>query len=405
MMDFNVKRPILHTHQHLQRLSSNNCETARSRWRQQRLRDLQGPTPKFSLPVGKRSIGDLTALLKPKFEEQSFEENFLQWEYGVARYELDNGQALPDTVKIAFLLSETKGALQQHLQLRAGQVTTYAAMRSIVVEYYRATTTPSKLKMMHNPSTNNYNGPQPMDIGMTWKGYKGKGKGKKKGKGKGFKGKSKGKISGKGKDTGKGYGGGYGQTGKGKGKDSNGGKDNSKGKGKAPVCYKCNRTGHFARDCRMPIYQIQQQDDYNHDATYDWYSYTYNDQQQVNDTHQPLAIVNTSQQQAPATTGQQQQPITYKIGTAKGGGVLMVGNTHTYQSTSTNVNTDKDVLLYPPTQDQLTESTTQQLPIAPIKTTTSYMHMDVDHTLVDSGAATHVCPSWSIYTTTLHSYR
>ena len=159
---------------------------------------------RFSLPVGTRSIGYLTTLLKPKFEEQSFEENFLQWEYDVARYELDNGQALPDTVKIAILLNETKGALQQHLQLRAGQVTTYAAMRSIVVEYYRATTTLSKLKMMHNPSTNNYNGPQPMDIGMTWKGYKGKGKGKYKGKnnkgrGKGYKGKSKGRRQAKGR--------------------------------------------------------------------------------------------------------------------------------------------------------------------------------------------------------------
>ena len=135
------------------------------------------------------------------------------------------------------------GALQQHLQLRAGQVATYSAMRSIVVEYYRATTTPSKLKMMHNPTTNNYYGPQPMDIGKTWKGYKGKGKGKNnKGKGKGYKGKSKGKRTGKGKDTGKGYGGGYGQTGKGKGKDYNG------GKGKGPICYKCNPAGHFARD-------------------------------------------------------------------------------------------------------------------------------------------------------------
>ena len=152
----------------------------------------------------------------------------------------------------------------------------------------------------------------------------------------------------------------------------------------------------------MPIYQIQQQDDYNHDATYDWYngsydtswhSYNFHDQQQVIDTYQQPAIVDTSQQQAPATTGQQQQPITYKIGTVKEASVLMVGNTHTYQSTSTNVNTDKDVLLYPPTQDQLNESTTQQLPIAPTKTTTSYMHKDVGHILVDSGAATHVCPN------------
>ena len=172
---------------------------------------------RFSLPFGARSIGYLTTLLKPKFEEQSFEENFLQWEYDVAGYELDNGQALPDTVKIAILLNETKGALQQHLQLRAGLVTTYAAMRSIVVEYYRATTTLSKLKMMHNPSANNYSGPQPMEIGMTWKGYKGKGKGKfkgrnYKGKGKGTKGKGKAKPTGKEKDTGKGYGGSYEQS-------------------------------------------------------------------------------------------------------------------------------------------------------------------------------------------------
>ena len=348
---------------------------------------------RFSLPVGTRSIGYLTTWLKPKFEEQSFEENFLQWEYDVARYELDNGQALPDTVKIAILLNETKGALQQHLQRRAGQVTTYAAMRSIVVEYNRATTTLSKLKMMHHPSTNNYDGPQPMDIGMTWKGYKGKGKG--------YKGKSQGKMIGKGKDTGKGYGGGYGQIGKGKGKDYNGGKDNNKGKGKGPVCYKCNRTGHFARDCRMPIYQIQQQDDDNHDATYDWYngnydnswhSYNFHDQQQVNNTNSQLAIVDTSQQQAPTTAGQQQQTINHQIGTVKEGNVLMVGNSHTYHSTLTNVNTDKDVLLFPPTQEQLNESTTQQLPIAPTKTTASYVHMDIDHILVDSGAATHVCP-------------
>ena len=79
---------------------------------------------RFSIPIGTRSIGYLTTLLKPKFEEQTFEENFLQWEYDVARYELDNGQSLPDTVKIAILLNETKGALQQDLQLRAGQVTT-----------------------------------------------------------------------------------------------------------------------------------------------------------------------------------------------------------------------------------------------------------------------------------------
>ena len=50
---------------------------------------------RFSRPIGTRSIGYLTTLLKP-FEEQTLEENFLQWEYDVARHEFDNGQALPD---------------------------------------------------------------------------------------------------------------------------------------------------------------------------------------------------------------------------------------------------------------------------------------------------------------------
>ena len=73
---------------------------------------------RFSLPVGTRSVGHLTKLLKPSFSEQQFEEQFLQWEYDVNRYERDNGAALPDGVKIAVLLNETNGALQQHLQLR-----------------------------------------------------------------------------------------------------------------------------------------------------------------------------------------------------------------------------------------------------------------------------------------------
>ena len=44
-MDFNVKGPTLCTHQHMQRLSRYSCEATRGRWRQQQLRDLQGPTP------------------------------------------------------------------------------------------------------------------------------------------------------------------------------------------------------------------------------------------------------------------------------------------------------------------------------------------------------------------------
>ena len=60
-----------------------------------------------------------------------------------------------------------------------------------------------------------------------------------------------------------------------------------------------------------------------------WYSHNFNDHQQVNDTHQQLAIANTSPQQAPATTGQQQQPTTYHIGTVKGRGSVPWCEIHT----------------------------------------------------------------------------
>ena len=135
---------------------------------------------RFSLPLGTRSIGYLTSLLKPKFDDHKFEESFLQWEFELAKYERDNGGQLPDNVKIAVLLNETKGALQQHLQLRSGTVTTYQEIRNIIIEYYRATSAISRMK-----SIKDYNGPQPMDIGAYTKGKGKKGKGKKGKKGKG----------------------------------------------------------------------------------------------------------------------------------------------------------------------------------------------------------------------------
>ena len=92
---------------------------------------------RFSLPVGTRSVGYLTKLLEPTFNEAQFEEQFLQWEYDINRYEKDNGTALPDGIKIAILLNKTKGALQQHLQLRAGQITNYIEIRALILDYSR----------------------------------------------------------------------------------------------------------------------------------------------------------------------------------------------------------------------------------------------------------------------------
>ena len=82
-------------------LASNGLET----WRQLVIR--------FSIPVGTRSIGYLTKLLKPSFDESKFEEAFATWEFEINRYERDNSAILPDNIKIAVLLNETRG-LEEH---------------------------------------------------------------------------------------------------------------------------------------------------------------------------------------------------------------------------------------------------------------------------------------------------
>ena len=164
-------------------INANGFET----WRQLHRR--------FSIPVGTRSIGYLTKLLKPSFDEHRFEEAFASWEFEVNRYERENTVNIPDSIKIAILLNETKGALQQHLQLTASNVRDYNAVREIIIEYYRTTASFTRMQQLqdYNPNSsstgNNNQGPTPMDIGATyhssWKGNKGKGKkGHHKGKGK-----------------------------------------------------------------------------------------------------------------------------------------------------------------------------------------------------------------------------
>ena len=63
---------------------------------------------RFALPIGTRSIGYLTRLLKPTFDTNNFEESFSVWEFELNKYERDNNTQLPDAVKIAVLLNETR---------------------------------------------------------------------------------------------------------------------------------------------------------------------------------------------------------------------------------------------------------------------------------------------------------
>ena len=107
-------------------------------WRQLHVR--------FMIPTGTRGIGYLTRLLKPTFDQHNFEESFTQWEYEVNRFETDNQSPLPDAVKVAILLNETKGSLQQHLQLQAGTNPTYTHIRTTIMEYYKSITAFSRMQ-------------------------------------------------------------------------------------------------------------------------------------------------------------------------------------------------------------------------------------------------------------------
>ena len=88
---------------------------------------------KFSTPLGARSTGCPTKLLKPTFDHNNFEESFSNWEFELQRYENDNTTRLPDQVKIAVLMNETRGPLQQGSTPQCGN-------SSIIMEYYRTTT-------------------------------------------------------------------------------------------------------------------------------------------------------------------------------------------------------------------------------------------------------------------------
>ena len=57
---------------------------------------------RYSIPLGTRSVGYLTRLRKPQFDEQKFEESFTTWEFQLSKYEQDNNTQLPDVAPVAF---------------------------------------------------------------------------------------------------------------------------------------------------------------------------------------------------------------------------------------------------------------------------------------------------------------
>ena len=240
----------------------------------------------FQFFVGTRSIGYLTKLLTPTFNINNFEESFSNWDFEPSRYERDNTTRLPDPVKIAILMSETTGQLQQHLHLNARAAPTHAEARSIMMECYRTqdcncfqqvATATAILKRLNKPprwtSTNGHRStphkgkvPRQRQVETILQRQR------KEQQGKGYNntnytlymtGKGKGKIGQgmplKGMSNNTGF--------KGKGKPYN--------KGTAPTqgCYRCGQQGHIAKYCRVGVCHLNEtsNNEAYHDATDQWY--------------------------------------------------------------------------------------------------------------------------------------
>ena len=291
---------------------------------------------------------------------------------------------MPDQVKIAILLNETTGPLQQHLQLLAGTNQTYAAIRTTITEYYRATTAFSRMQASQAPSsavgTNYSGGAAPMDIGSIGKSKGHKGKGYNRGKGYGYKGKT-GKGYGKGATGAKGVHkgkykskssavGGTQGTGKGKGwqQHQHQAQQAHKGKGKGKhkskdafnVCYKCGMEGHYAKDCRVAVYNLNGASAYQPDLTAQWYT----------DSGQAYATDWWHEDHtgaAPQASAAQQQGIQHVQ--------------HIIQQ-------------QPAQQGQSVSGLLMAMTAYTDSVGNIRQQHDVVDLMIDSGAATHVCPQW-----------
>ena len=256
------------------------------------------------------------------------------------------------------------------------------------MEYYRTTMAFSRLgaQTSSSVSSNFGGGTAPMDISAT---YKGKSKGKGKGKGKQVKG-----YKGKGQHKGKGYNNyGYGgykkgkgkgkntretlQEGKGYGKTKGKNKGDNKGKGKHPtnVCYRCGQPGRLAKECGTMVYHLNEtRQERRMDGTAYWY-----EQDSGYDTrwyNNDQAGDYQAYQSQPQQQQQQQQALTAETTAEHTSGI------HVVAAMSSNQHTQH---LHKHHSPYISEAAGEA------------------SIMIDSGAATHVCPTWFAPDTPLYT--
>ena len=210
-----------------------------------------------------RALGLLHLLMKwPEFDMKvAMVSQILRLEDSFREYERIGGN-LSEELKFAILMKCITGQLKTYLNVTLQEDTSYDRLREAILQYDQATIKWSNTMALGSSLPNNSHaddGPAPMEVDRIWKGKghgrDGKGKGKDgKGKGKNKSGKYD-KGSGKNQQQKGSWNNSWG-SGKGKGNQNGekGGKS-SKGKGHGQpsktVCWKCNKVGHMARECRV----------------------------------------------------------------------------------------------------------------------------------------------------------
>ena len=95
------------------------------------------PSRRSPLPDATRHASLLTKLMEVQ-HTQTFEQDCNAWETVDTKEEQQTRTPIPDSILVASLMSETSGALQQHLFLNAATINTVQQMTNTLVQYFRS---------------------------------------------------------------------------------------------------------------------------------------------------------------------------------------------------------------------------------------------------------------------------